>query len=93
MFERLQASMIEQDRAVMWRVVDNAVAAGRLPPNVARRVRDSDHAAVAARARPVAQAQIDRIAFDNGMLSPQTWSQHLGLDYDQEQKNLAVHAR
>ena len=36
MFERLQAGMIEQDRAVMWRVVDNAVAAGRLP----RRVRD-----------------------------------------------------
>ena len=34
MFERLQASMIEQDRAVMWRVVDNAVAAGRLPPDV-----------------------------------------------------------
>ena len=25
---------IEQDRAVMWRVVDNAVAAGRLPHNV-----------------------------------------------------------
>src|SRR5688572_27876777 len=34
MFERLQARMIEQDRAVMWRVVDNAVAAGRLPQNV-----------------------------------------------------------
>ena len=37
------------------------------------------------------QAQVDRIAFDSGILSPQTWSQHLGLDYDQEQKNLAVH--
>jgi hypothetical protein len=38
-------------------------------------------------------AQVDRIAFDAGILSPQTWSQHLGLDYDQEQKNLAVHGR
>jgi hypothetical protein len=38
------------------------------------------------------QAQVDRIAFESGVLSPQTWSQHLGLDYDQEQKNLGVHA-
>jgi hypothetical protein len=37
------------------------------------------------------QARVDRIAFDSGVLSPQTWSQHLGLDYDQEQKNLGVH--
>jgi hypothetical protein len=36
---------------------------------------------------------VDRIAFNKGVLSPQTWSQHLGLDYDQEQKNLSVHRR
>jgi hypothetical protein len=93
MFERLQASTIEQDRAVMWRVVDNAVSAGRLPQDVrtlieiqiippSLHVRDQ-----------LRQAQVDRIAFDAGILSPQTWSQHLGLDYDQEQKNLAVHGR
>jgi hypothetical protein len=91
MFERLQASMIEQDRAVMWRVVDNAVAAGRLPLNV----RDIVHIQVVPPSLQVRdqlqQAQVDRIAFTNGVLSPQTWSQHLGLDYDQEQKNLAVH--
>src|SRR4051812_31456125 len=34
MFERMQMSLIEQDRAVMWRVVDNAIAAGKLPPNI-----------------------------------------------------------
>jgi hypothetical protein len=93
MFERLQAAMIDEDRAVMWRVVDNAVAAGKLPRNVrdlveiqiippSLHVRDQ-----------LRQAQVDRIAFDSGILSPQTWSQHLGLDYDQEQKNLAVHKR
>jgi hypothetical protein len=38
------------------------------------------------------ECQIDRIAFENGVLSPQTWSQRLGLDYDQEQKNLSMHA-
>jgi hypothetical protein len=91
MFERLQASTIEQDRAVMWRVVDNAVRAGRLPHDVRSLVEiqiipPSLHVRDQLRG-----AQVDRIAFDSGILSPQTWSQHLGLDYDQEQKNLAVH--
>ena len=91
MFERLQASMIEDDRAVMWRVVDDAVAAGRLPTDVrdcieiqitgpSLRVRDQ-----------LREAQVDRIAHSHGILSPQSWSQRLGLDYDQEQKNFATH--
>jgi capsid protein len=91
MFERLQAAMIEQDRAVMWRVVENAIAAGQLPREACEtcdiqinppslHVRDQ-----------LRQTQVDRIAFDSGVLSPQTWSQHLGLDYDQEQQNLALH--
>jgi hypothetical protein len=91
MFERLQAGMIQADRAVMWRVLDNAIAAGRLPAEVrgsieiqitgpSLRVRDE-----------LREAQVDRIAHANGILSPQTWSQHLGLDYDQEQKNFATH--
>ena len=92
MFERLQASLIEQDEMVLRRVVENAVAAGKLavdvcdvvdvliiPPSL--RVRDQ-----------LQQAQVDRIAFNSGVLSPQTWSQHLGLDYDQEQKNPTMHA-
>jgi hypothetical protein len=91
MFERLQASTIEQDRAIMRRVVDNAIAAGKLPRNV----HDFVHIQVVPPSLHVRdqlqQAQIDRIAFNHGVLSPQTWSQHLGLDYDQEQKNLAVH--
>jgi hypothetical protein len=91
MFERLQASLVEQDRAVMWRVVENAIGVGRLttgardaveiqimPPSV--RVRDR-----------LRDTQVDRMASMHGILSPQTWSQHLGLDYDQEQKNLAMH--
>ncbi len=91
MFERLQASLIEQDRAVMWRVVDNAIAAGTLPPSV-RDVVDIQIIPPSLHVRDqLKQAQVDRIAFNNGVLSPQTWSQHLGLDYDQEQKNLAVH--
>jgi hypothetical protein len=93
MFERLQASMIEQDRGVMWRVVDNAIAAGRLPREV-RDVCDIQIIPPSLHVRDqLRQAQVDRIAFDSGVLSPQTWSQHLGLDYDQEQKNLVMHVR
>ena len=91
MFERLQTSTIEHDRAVMRRVVDNAVAAGKLP----QMLHDFVHIQIVPPSLHVRdqlqQAQIDRIAFNHGVLSPQTWSQHLGLDYDQEQKNLAVH--
>lgn len=38
------------------------------------------------------EVQVDRIAYANGILSPQTWSQHLDLDYEQEQKNIAMAA-
>lgn len=75
----------------MWRVVDDAVAAGRLPANVRENIeiqitgpslRVRDH---------LREAQVDRIAHTHGILSPQSWSQRLGLDYDQEQKNLSMH--
>jgi capsid protein len=91
MFERLQATLVEQDRAVMWRVVSNAIAAGILPADV-REVIEIQIIPPTLEVRdPLKQAQVDRIAFKHGILSRQTWSQHLGLDYEQEQKNLAVH--
>jgi hypothetical protein len=91
MFERLQAGLIEQDRAVMWRVIEGAIAAGTLPRNVPNLV-DIQISPPSLLVRDqLQQAKVDRIAFNKGLLSPQTWSQHLGLDYDQEQKNLAIH--
>jgi hypothetical protein len=93
MFERLQASLIEQDRAVMWRVVDNAIAAGALPQGVRDLVEIQIMPPSLHIRDQLQQAKVDRIAFNSGVLSPQTWSQHMGLDYDQEQKNLAVHGR
>jgi hypothetical protein len=93
MFERLQASMIDEDRAVMWRVVDNAIAAGELPDNTRDLVEIQIMPPSLHVRDQLQQAKVDRIAWRSGVLSPQTWSQHLGLDYDQEQKNLAVHGR
>ncbi|MCA9237529.1 MAG: phage portal protein [Planctomycetales bacterium] len=91
MFERLQAGLKGDDCDVMWRVIDGAERAGRLPAGTRRHVEiqiglPSLH--VRDRLR---ECQIDRIAYEKGVLSPQSWSQRLGLDYDQEQKNLAMH--
>ncbi len=35
--------------------------------------------------------KVEQMAYEKNILSPQTWSLRLGLDYDQEQKNLAMH--
>jgi hypothetical protein len=91
MFERLQATVISDDREVMWRVLDAAIAAGRLPSNL----RDIVELQITPPSLLVRdhfkEAQVERIAHEQGILSPQTWSQRLGLDYDQEQKNIAMH--
>jgi capsid protein len=91
MFERLQSTLRQDDLAVLWRVIRNAASAGRLPRDACRcmeiqvtlpslHVRDQ-----------LKECQVDETAFDKGLLSPQTWSRKLGLDYDQEQENWAMH--
>jgi hypothetical protein len=90
MFERLQAALRNDDVRVMWRVIDNAAAAGRLPPDVRRRVELQVTLPSLHVRDQFKEMQIERIAFENGVLSAQTWSQRLGLDYDQEQKNRAL---
>ncbi len=91
MFERLQANLKNDDRHVMWRVLKNAAAAGRLPRDVRQRV-DIQITPPSLRVRDqTRECKVEQIAFENGLLSPQTWSLRLGLDYDQEQKNISMH--
>jgi hypothetical protein len=90
MFERLQASLRNDDLLVMWRVVENAAAAGRLPRDVRHRVEIQITLPSLHVRDQLREVQVEKIAFEKGILSPQTWSQRLGLDYDQEQKNLGV---
>jgi capsid protein len=91
MFERLQANMIQADRAVMWRVVENAIQSGRLPIEVRTNI-EIQITGPSLRVRDeLREAQVHRLAHTHGILSHQTWSQHLGLDYDQEQKNFVTH--
>ncbi len=91
MFERLQANLKNDDCKVMWQVVKNAAAAGRLPQDI-RQLVDIQITPPSLRVRDQnRECQVERIAYENGLLSPQTWSLRLGLDYDQEQKNIAMH--
>jgi len=91
MFERLQSSLKNDDCRVLWRVIDNAAAAGRLPADIRRHVELQISLPSLHVREQLRECQIERIAYEKGILSPQTWSQRLGLDYDQEQKNFAMH--
>lgn len=90
MFERLQATLTRDDCDVMWRVVENAVRAGDLPVNI-RELVDIQITPPPLVARDALRdARVMEIAFQHGIVSPQSWAQRLGLDYDQEQKNIAM---
>ncbi len=91
MFERLQGNLKNEDRELLWRVIAHAVEAGRLPLEVHKWV-DLQITPPSLEVRnSLQQAQVEKIAYEKGILSPQTWSLKLGLDYDQEQKNLVMH--
>ena len=93
MFARLQAEQVCDDLLVMRRVIDNAAMSGRLsveaqtlveiqavPPSLA--VRDQ-----------LQESHRHKIEHVAGILSPQTWSQLAGFDYDQEQTNIVAHGK
>ena len=92
MFSRLQADQINDDLEVMWRVVGNAVAAGRLPAEATTEIDIQVSPPSLAVRDQREEAEVSRIEYESGILSPQTWCQRRGLDYDQEQTNLAQHA-
>lgn len=91
MFARLQADQVRDDLAVMRRVVNDAILAGRLPASVLELVDvQAVPPSLAVRDR-LKETQRHRIEHESGILSPQTWSQLAGLDYDQEQANFSAH--
>lgn len=91
MFERLQAAMARDDRDVMWRVVNNAVTAGRLSANTRQLVDIQITPPEVVSRNALDDARIMDLAYRRGIVSPQTWSRQLGLDYDQEQQNRMMH--
>lgn len=88
MFGRLQARMIEEDLVVLWRVVGNAVRAGKLPAEATEAIEIQAAAPSLAVRDELKEAHVYKIEHENGILSKQTWSARRGLDFDQEQENL-----
>ena len=74
MFERLQAEQIADDLEVMWRVVANAVRAGRLPAEALTAIEIQVGPPTLAVRDPLEEAQVAQIEFAHGILSPQTWA-------------------
>jgi capsid protein len=82
MFERLQHDMREDDLEVMWRVVENAVAAGRLPAEALATVDLRAIAPTLAVRDRLKDAQADQILVRNGAMSVQTMALRHGLEPD-----------
>jgi capsid protein len=83
MFERLQHDMREDDLEVMWRVVENAVAAGRLPAEALSAVDIRAIAPTLAVRDRLKEAQADQILLRNGAMSVQTMALRHGLEPEQ----------
>ena len=86
-FARLQTDLVTDDSEVMWRVLANAVAAGRLPAAALTDVEIQVSPPSLAVRDQKQEVEMYQIEYQNGILSPQTWSQRRGLDYGQEQTN------
>src|SRR5690606_5801878 len=90
MFERLQQSLLRDDQQLLGKVLDHAAMAGRLPRDVRQQVDIQVVPPNLITRNALEDAQVCEIAFRHGLLSPQTWSQRLGLDYEREQRNRGV---
>ncbi len=86
MFDRLQQDMIEDDLALLFRVVAHAVAAGRLPAESLAAVNLQAIAPSLAIRDRLRDAQADQILVRNGAMSAATMAMRHGLDPSEERQ-------
>ncbi len=91
MFLRLQAEQIADDLVLLRRALETAARIGRLPGEELTAINIQAEPPSLKTRDELEEVEAYRIELDAGVLSPQTWSQRRGLDYEQEQANLAVH--
>jgi len=80
MFERLQQEMVFDDLCVFRRVIDNAIAAGRLPADAKTMIDVQAIPPLLAVRDRLDEARADEILLKNGVMSPQTMAMRYGLD-------------
>jgi hypothetical protein len=90
MFQRLQQSQIHDDLALQYNAIRTAIEHRTLPIEAAQLEITAQAPNVQVRDF-LKQAHADEIAYKHGILSAQTWSQRLGIEYDREQRNIARH--
>jgi hypothetical protein len=93
MFARLQAEQVCDDLLVMRRVIENAVMSGQLPSDAQTLIEIQAVPPSLAVRDQLEESHRRRIEHAAGILSPQTWSQLAGFDYDQEQTNIVAHGK
>jgi capsid protein len=86
MFERLQHDMIADDLELMRRVLETAVAAGRLPDEALRTVAVRVIPPTLAVRDRLRDAQADQILVRAGAMSVATLAMRHGLDAEQERQ-------
>ena len=84
MFQRMQQETLEDDRAVMERVLQTAVAAGRLPSEALRAVEIQGIPPTLSVRDRLKEAQADQILVRNGAMSVATMALRYGLDPHRE---------
>jgi len=84
MFERMQHEMIEEDVELLGRVVDAAVAAGRLPSEASTAVEITGVAPSVATRDRLRDARADQILLQCGAMSPRTMAMRHGLEPEKE---------
>ncbi|MCE5267352.1 MAG: phage portal protein [Planctomycetaceae bacterium] len=92
MFDRLQHDMLEDDIALLWRVLSHAATIGRLPSDALANVDIQGIPPRLAVRDRLKEAQADQILVRNRAMSVQTMSIRNGLDPEQEEVLSRQHA-
>jgi len=84
MFERLQSAMIWYDIEVLYRSLEVAERAGRLPEGIRQLVEIDAEAPIVLSRDRLREAQADQILLTLGVVSPQTVAARHGFNYEHE---------
>lgn len=91
LFERLQGTMIVEDKQILWRAIAVAVEAGLLPKDIRSLVNIEATAPNVASRDRLKETKADEILVKTGAMSPQTMGERHGLQPDIEQPRIVTY--